>query len=65
MKKLYVVDHEAGNIIEEVKSIDEGIALIREYEEEDKKEGIYSEGFYDIDEVDNGYHTTVWKGIDN
>lgn len=61
MKKLYVADHKAGNIIEEVKSIEEGIKLIREYEEEDKKEGTYEEGFYDVEEVDHtGYHTTVW-----
>lgn len=55
MKKLFVADREAGNIIEEVKSIEEGKALIAKYEEQDKADGTYEENFYNI--VDEEHNT--------
>lgn len=46
--KMYTADRETWTFIEEIDSIAEGLKLIEEYEEEDKKEGIYTEDFYDI-----------------
>lgn len=54
--KLYTADRETGTFIEEVKSIEEGMALIEQYEEKDKKDGVYEDNFYDI--VDEN-HCTV------
>ena len=52
MKTIYVVrDRLAGNIIEQVNSIEEGEALICQYEESDKDEGIYEENFYEVAEI--------------
>lgn len=34
--------------LEEVRSLKEGIELIRFYEEDDKKDGYYKKGLYDI-----------------
>jgi len=51
-QKIYVADKEAGNIIEEVASIEEGLKLIEKYEEEDKKEGTYQPDFYDVVDED-------------
>ena len=45
---LYTAAKESGDFIEEVGTISEGLALIAQYEEQDKQEGIYTEGFYDI-----------------
>lgn len=47
-KKIYVGCRENGDIIEEVKTIEEGKKLIGKYEKQDKKDGIYEENFYDI-----------------
>ena len=45
----YVVrDREAGNVIERVASIEEGEALIAEYEEADRKDGTYTPDFYEV-----------------
>ena len=55
MKKLFTADRETGTIIDEVKSVNEGLKLIREYEAEDKAEGNYEPGFYEI--VDEDHHT--------
>lgn len=45
----YVVrDREAGNVIECVSSIEEGEALIEEYEEEDRKDGTFTPDFYEV-----------------
>jgi len=48
MRKLYVADRECGNIIDEVKTIEEGKELIAKYEAEDKVNGNYEPNFYDI-----------------
>lgn len=46
--RMYVSDRETGTFIEEVSSIEEGEQMIREFEHEDKIDGIYKEDFYDI-----------------
>lgn len=48
---IVVRDREAGNIIEIVKSVEAGKKLIEEYEEMDKRDGIYEENFYEVAEV--------------
>lgn len=45
---LYTADKETGTFIEKVETIDQGLDLIREYEEEDKNDGTYTPDFYDI-----------------
>jgi hypothetical protein len=45
---LYTADKETGTFIEKVEKIDQGLELIREYEEEDKNNGTYTPDFYDI-----------------
>lgn len=54
--KLYVADKETGTFIEEVKTIEEGLRLIKKYEQEDKENEEYTEDFYNI--VDEN-HITV------
>lgn len=48
--RLYTADREAGNFIEEVKNIEEGMAKIAEYEESDKKNGTYTPNFYEVED---------------
>lgn len=57
--KIYTADRETGTFIEECASIDEALAKIEEYEEADKKEGTYEEGFYN---VVNECHETLARG---
>lgn len=58
--KLYTSDYETGTFIEECASIEEAKQLILGYEEEDKKDGTYEQGFYAIvDEERN----TLWRNI--
>ena len=45
---LYVADRETGTFIELVKSVEAGKELIKKFEENDKKEGIYEDDFYVI-----------------
>lgn len=51
--KLWTANKETGTRIEPVTSVEEGLKLIAEYEEQDKAEGTYQDGFYDV--VDEGY----------
>lgn len=46
--KLYTADRETGSFIEEVNSLDDGLTLIKEYEEADKADGTYTPNFYDV-----------------
>ena len=46
--KLYVADKETGTFIEEVQNIEEGLEIIKKYEEQDKNDNVYEENFYDI-----------------
>lgn len=52
MKKLVVRDSLAGNIIEEVATLEEGKNLIKKFEEEDKEEDNYTPDFYEVAEVE-------------
>ena len=54
MAKFAVRDREAGNIIEYVNSIQEGRELIKQFEESDKKEGIYTKDFYEVATIEDG-----------
>lgn len=45
---LYVADRETGTFIELVKSIEAGKELIKKFEERDKADGTYKEGFYTV-----------------
>lgn len=45
--KFVVRDKEAGNEIEEVTSMEEGLKLIESFEAMDKTDGIYEENFYE------------------
>lgn len=64
MKKLYVADRQTGTFMEEVSSINEGIEVIKSFEEEDKDNEEYEPGYYDI--VDEEHHTVYSEhyGID-
>lgn len=53
--KYYVANHETGDVIEDVSSIEEGEELIRQYEEEDKADGTYERDFYTVMEKDLHY----------
>ena len=44
----YVACRETGEFIEMVDSVNDGRNLIDEYEEQDKRDGVYIEDFYDI-----------------
>lgn len=49
---LVVRDREAGNIIERVSSVEEGLEVIRKFENQDIAEGIYEPDFYEVAEVE-------------
>lgn len=46
-------DREAGNIIDEFKSLADAEAAIKRYEAEDQKQGVYEADFYEIAAVDS------------
>ena len=46
--KYFTADREAGNIIAGFKTYAEAKQAVAEYEEEDRREGNYTPGFYDI-----------------
>lgn len=46
--KLYTADKETGTFLQEVDSIEEGLELIKEYEETDKEDGYEPSNYYDI-----------------
>lgn len=51
--KVYVLrDAEAGNEIERFTTLEEAEEVLAIYEADDKKDCIYQEGFYEIDEQD-------------
>jgi hypothetical protein len=51
MKQYVVRDREAGNIIEYVSTYEEGADLIAEYEAEDKRDGSYTDDFYEVCQI--------------
>lgn len=56
MKRLFTANRETGTFIEEVKTYAEGLALIAQYEADDKANGTYTADFYDVVDED---HCTV------
>ena len=48
MKNYKIQDREAGNIIETGLTYEEAQAILAQFEENDKEEGIYEEDFYEI-----------------
>ena len=50
---IVVRDRKAGKIIEIVESVEAGKKLIEEYEEMDKRDGIFVKNFYEVAEVED------------
>ena len=50
--KFYTADREAGNKIEPFNTIEEAKKAILKYEEQDKKDGVYTPDFYDVVDED-------------
>lgn len=48
MTTYIIQDREAGNVIDSFNTIEEAEKALIEYEEQDKKDGIYEENFYEI-----------------
>ena len=46
-------DREAGNIIDEFKTMEEAEAAVLAYEEEDRKLGAYEPDFYEVAEIED------------
>lgn len=61
--KLYTADRKTGTIIEEVKSVEAGIGLIKEYEEDDKNNDWYEPDYYEVVMENKGRVETVWSPI--
>lgn len=59
---LVIRDREAGNIIEQVNSYDEGIEVLARFEAEDKAEGIYKKDFYEVANIDLK-SIREWRGL--
>ncbi len=55
--KIYTADKVTGTFIEEVSSIELGKALIEQYEQTDKSEGVYQSDFYDL--VDENHESIL------
>ena len=50
---MYVVrDREAGNVITQFETMEEAKKVLERYEEQDKKDGTYTEDFYEIAVID-------------
>lgn len=47
-------DCETGDEIVDAESIDEAIDIIKTFENDDKNDGIYVEGFYEVYDRENG-----------
>lgn len=50
--KYIIRDREAGNIIESFKTLEEAEKKLKKFEEEDKKDGIYIDNFYEITQLE-------------
>lgn len=46
--KIFTASKETGDFIEEVKTIEEGIELIKKYEADDRTNEIFEEDFYNL-----------------
>ena len=49
---IVIRDREAGNVITEFETMEEAHKEIEKYEEQDKKDGVYVEDFYEIAVID-------------
>ena len=57
---LYTADRETGTFIHMVDSVEEGMELIKQYEQDDKDNAVFVENFYDV--VDQN-HCSVMDDI--
>lgn len=51
MKNYTIIDTEAGNIIEQFDTLEEATATLKDYENQDKQEGIFVTDFYQINQI--------------
>ena len=58
-----IQDREAGTIIEECLTYEEAKAILAGFEETDKKEGTYTEDFYEIKNMNKFYHLSVGECV--
>ena len=56
-KRIYTADRETGTFIEECSSVQDVLARIAGYEEQDRSDGSYEEDFYDV--VDENHCTLI------
>lgn len=54
MEKFVIRDREAGNIIDYFSTLKEAEAMLDEYEHQDKLDGVYTEDFYEIYDIEEG-----------
>ena len=55
--KIVIRDREAGNVITEFKTLEEAKKELEKYEQDDRKDGSYTEDFYEIYDLDT--HTVL------
>ena len=56
-KRICTADRETGTVIEECSSVQDALARIASYEEQDRSDGSYEEDFYDV--VDENHCTLI------
>ena len=56
-KRICTADRETGTVIEECNSVQDALARIASYEEQDRSDGSYEEDFYDV--VDENHCTLI------
>lgn len=60
MKRFVIRDSEAGNRIDYFDTFEEAFEMLKQYEEEDKKEETYTENFYEIYDLINEKIVDEW-----
>ena len=50
--KIVIRDREAGNVIEHFNTVEEAKKTLERYEQDDRKDGSYTEDFYEIYDLD-------------
>lgn len=50
--RVVIRDREAGNVITEFDTVEEAKKTLERYEQEDRKDGSYTEDFYEIYDLD-------------
>lgn len=56
---IYVADKDTGTFICKVSSVERGKEMIEDFENEDRKDGIYTTDFYDVVDED---HNSLLRG---